>query len=301
MGDASRRRHALTSLAEATFWQELAYAAPALLDVIASTRDQRVWRRVGRALRAACKRCVASAEAPRRSALLAVHGHARLVGLRYAPLVREVHRPLLLRFLVEQAVEVDEIRARAPLKVVHLPPPPFMGPPSRPPTGQMAPPPTELPEPSQIEAAVEGGGGGAAAMGYARAPIRMGPPKGKPSADVGGGGAADVLGVPLPPPVLPPPTETPQLVVREMLAPQKLSSMTQLLRRVATAMDVDVDGGGGGGGGGGSRGRGGNGVADFGSVAAKALRGSKAGANSHQPGKRKTAADDSGVPLLADL
>ena len=124
----------------------------------------------------------------------------------------------------------------------------------------------------------------------------MGPPKGKPSADLGGGGA-DVLGVL--PPVLPPPTETPQLVVREMLAPQKLSSMAQLLRRVATAMDVDVDGGGGGGGG--SRGRGGNGVADFGSVAAKALRGSKAGANSHQPGKRKTAADDSGVPLLADL
>ena len=44
-----------------------------------------------------CKAVSSVSQRPERSPLVAVHGHHRLVGLRYAPLVREVHR--------EQALE----------------------------------------------------------------------------------------------------------------------------------------------------------------------------------------------------
>ena len=167
------------------------------------------------------------------------HGHPRLVGLRYAPLVRETHRPLLLRFLVEQSVEVDTLRLREPMKVVHMKPPGFMGPPSKAPLGAMAKPPSTLPEPLQLVATIDAGNG---MVGFAR-PLSMAPPKGAPSGMLPGG---------MPPGGMPPggmpscegapskpqrPSESSALVSREMVAPQQLATMSQLLRRIATATD----------------------------------------------------------------
>ena len=119
--EGGARAAELVALSEATFWNELAHAVPALIDLIVisgATEDDESLLRIGRALRSLCRRCVYAAERPERASLVADHGHPRLLGLRYAPLVREVHRPLLLRFLVGQGTEVDELRAREPMRVV---------------------------------------------------------------------------------------------------------------------------------------------------------------------------------------
>jgi hypothetical protein len=149
------------------------------------------------------------------------------LGLRYAPLIKEVHRPLLLRFLVEQGVETEELRTREPMRIVKMRPPPFMGPPDRGPLGSMTKPPTSLPEPQQLITTLDAGNG---LVGFAR-PTLMGPPKGMPS-----GSTAEVA-PPQAPRAPPPPSETSKLVSREMVAPQKLATMSQLLRRVAVATD----------------------------------------------------------------
>ena len=150
------------------------------------------------------------------------HGHPRLVGLRYAPLVRELHRPLVLRFLVEQSVEVDALRSRQPMRVVHIKPPPFMGPPSKPPVGAMTKPPSTLPEPFALIATLDAGQG---MVGYSR-PTSMAPPNGRPT-----GPRCSA------PRHIPAPSESSKLASREMVAPQKLATLKQLLRRIAAATD----------------------------------------------------------------
>ena len=74
-------------MGRSTFWHELAYAAPSLIDLLV-TADDEARVRIGRAMRAACTHYVGAAEKPERSPLVAVHNHPRLLGLRYAPLVR---------------------------------------------------------------------------------------------------------------------------------------------------------------------------------------------------------------------
>lgn len=218
--DEETRATELLVLAESTFWHELGHAIPALIDLIAKA-DRPMRLRIGRALRATCKHYVAAAQRPDRSPLVADHGHPRLLGLRYAPLVREVHRPLLLRFLVEQGAELDELRQRKEMRIVRLAPPSFMGPPTGPPTGDAIPAPLSLPAPSQLIAAIDAGNG---TVGFAR-PHSMRPPRGVPLGE-------RTHTAPRRPPQ---PREATSLVTREMLAPQKLASMSQLLRRVATA------------------------------------------------------------------
>lgn len=245
----------LHAIAEATFWHELAHAIPGLVDLLVVSDDV-MRKRIGRALRAACRQALVAAERPERSALVSVHRHPRLLGLRYAPLVREVHRPLLLRFLVHQGVDVDRLRARAPLKVVHLQPPPFMGPPSGPPSGVIVAPPGTQPDPQQLVSALQrhaddekeddeqddankdagagagaagADGGGGTVIGLAR-PHSMGPPRFGP--------CGEWVVAPEKPAR---PKEEEEIASKEMLAPQKLAHMRQLMRRIATATSEEAD------------------------------------------------------------
>ena len=251
--DDARRALELRALAESTFWHELAAAVPSLIDLVVSA-DDAMRTRLGRALRAACSHYVAAAQRPERSPLVAIHHHPRLIGLRYAPLLREEHRPLLLRFLALLAAATEELRTREALLVVPMRPPPFMGPPVQPPTGALVPPPPTLarpkqlhpPEPSAAPSAEAADGApaaalaaGAAARAAARAaddaearsfvrPHLMSPPRGAPNG----------------PKVKPPPrlcdiaALTPIRPAR-MLAPQQLATLRQLLRRIAAATAAD--------------------------------------------------------------
>ena len=230
--EGGARAAELVALSEATFWNELAHAVPALIDLIVisgATEDDESLLRIGRALRSLCRRCVYAAERPGARALVADHGHPRLLGLGYAPLVREVHRPLLLRFLVGQGTEVDELRTREPMRVVRLEPPSFMGPPATPPLGAMAKPPSRLPEPRQLVGSGRRRQGCRRWDGQLRAPPLNGTPQ----------GGAWGSGPKAPPTALQRPSERSQLASRacDMIAPQKLATMSQLMRRVAAATD----------------------------------------------------------------
>ena len=144
-----RRETRKRAITEAMFWEELAHAMPALIDTIVKMDDAATRRRVGRMLRNACWQVVDASEHPESSTINSVHHHPRLLNLRYAPIVREVHRPLLLSFFVQNAVEVEKQKQREPIQIVRLRPPAFMGPPSRAPVGGMAAPPGRLSEPKE--------------------------------------------------------------------------------------------------------------------------------------------------------
>ena len=220
----------LRALAESTFWHELAQAAPSLIDLLV-TADDAMRAKLGRVLRAMCIVYMEAADDPERSPLVADHTHPRLLGLRFAPLVREVHRPLLLRFLTQTAAETDELRTREAVVIVRLRPPPFMGPPSKPPMGAMVGAPLRLTPLTQgASSQAEGGGSDGAGSdssspgrSLAR-PISMRPPSGAPR--------GEWMSAPRTP--VPPNTMAP-IRPATMLAPQQLAMLRQLLRRVAAA------------------------------------------------------------------
>ena len=229
VADARRRTSELRALAESTFWHELAHAAPSLIDLVVLA-DDTMRLRLGRALRAACALYVAAAETPDRSVLES--GHPRLVGLRYAPLVREEHRPLLLRFLVQLARATEELRTRDALMIVPMRPPPFMGPPTIGPIGELVPPRPTLAQPALSHAQLHSAGAGSH-VGIDAPPLRsfvrpssMGPPMGAPT-----GARAK------PPAVLRSVGVLRLMRPARMLAPQQLATLRQLLRRIAAATD----------------------------------------------------------------
>ena len=155
--------------------------------------------------------------------------------------MRRAHVPLActmlascVRVQARSSLALLHVTSAEPIKVVHLKPPCFMGPPSKAPSGAMVAPPSSLPEPASLATLAVANDGH---VGFAR-PHSMAPPKFGPFGD----SAA-------PPPIPPKPREVPEMDAREMLAPQKLALISQLMRRIATATSEEVSSDGAKGGG----------------------------------------------------